>query len=160
MSIKIIEYVSDKKDSFENMCKTYFNDDLHCGWSEKVFRNKIFKHIEQELADNVIAICIVEKDSESIGFAIYQIDTPKSDWCKKRGWGFIREAYIKKEFRGCGYGRKLVEYIENDFIAMNIHNLYLQADEAMEFWLKCKYKDNGECDEEGMHTLIKDLSEI
>ncbi len=43
---------------------------------------------------------------------MYQIDSPKSDWCQKEGFGFIREIYINEELRNQGLGKILVDYAE------------------------------------------------
>ncbi len=154
----IKKYEETMQQDLLKMLITYLNDDLKCDWKERFIEKRIFKLFEEKWREEVVFIDVIEEDNQLVGFAIYQIDTPQSDWCKKQGWGFIREVYVQKEYRGLGYGYKLAKEVEQVFCEKNIKDVYLKTDDAILFWEKCNYVDIGEVDEEGMHTLTKKIS--
>ena len=150
-------YENTQRQEFLKMLITYFNDDMKCNWSSEFIEDKIFGLFEEKWSKKIIYIDVLEENKQLIGFAIYQIDTPQSDWCKKEGWGFVRELYIQKGYRQQGYGFKLVKNIERCLINKNVKDIYLNADDAIIFWNKCNYISTNEVDADGMYTLIKNV---
>ncbi|HEX3076917.1 MAG TPA: GNAT family N-acetyltransferase [Lachnospiraceae bacterium] len=82
-------------------------------------------------------------NGETVGFICYQIDTDKSDWCEREGWGFIKEIFINRTLRGKNYGVKLVYHAETKLYAKGVDHIYLTSDEAGEFWNLCGYRNTG-----------------
>ena len=150
-------YENTQRQEFLKMLITYFNDDMKCNWSSEFIEDKILGLFEEKRSKEILYIDVLEENKQLIGFAIYQIDTPQSDWCKKEGWGFVRELYIQKDYRKQGYGYKLVKNIERCLINKNVKDIYLNADDAIIFWNKCNYINTNEVDADGMYTLIKNV---
>lgn len=98
---------------------------------------------------------------EHVGFIIAQIDTPKSDWCKREGWGFIRECFVRPDFRRRGIARSLVSKVEKDIIDAGAKDIYLTSDEeAIAFWQSVGYLDSGSVYEKNMQKIyVKSIGE-
>ena len=150
-------YENTQRQEFLKMLITYFNDDMKFNWSSEFIEGKILGLLEEKRSKEILYIDVLEENKQLIGFAIYQIDTPQSDWCKKEGWGFVRELYIQKDYRKQGYGYKLVRNMERCLINKNVKDIYLNADDAIIFWNKCNYINTNEVDADGMYTLIKNV---
>ena len=150
-------YENTQRKEFLKMLITYLNDDMKFNWSSEFIEDKILGLFEEKWSKKILYIDVLEENKQLIGFAIYQIDTPQSDWCKKEGWGFVRELYIQKDYRKQGYGYKLVKNIERRLINENVKDIYLNADDAIIFWNKCNYINTNEVDSDGMYTLIKNV---
>ena len=97
---------------WRDMFVTYFVDDIKGGLTAEVVENRICNSILASYRSRLLSICIAGLNDKPMGFAIYQIDTPEIDWCKREGWGFIREFYIDGSCRGYGYGNRLCRYVE------------------------------------------------
>jgi len=97
-----------------------------------------------------IDLCLAE--GMAVGFALYQIDTPESDWCKRPGWGFLREFYIVPEQRRKGHGRALAAHAVAALREAGARQLYLTSEGAVAFWMRCGFTDEGP-DADGSHTL-------
>ena len=156
MGIYFKDYDQTMLQEFEEMLLCYFTDDIHSELSPDIIRKKIVCPIVESWERGTPSLCIACEDQTSVGFCIYQIDSPESDWCKKEGWGFIREFYIKKPFRGRGYGRKLAAFTEKMLFGRGVQNMYLTADDAIGFWQTCGYADSGTVNENGTHTMTKE----
>lgn len=124
---------------FNEMFSTYFRDDFKIEISDTKM-----EVICSEIADRVTSenawMDMLLVDSNLAGFIYYQIDNPKSDWCEREGWGFIREIYIKNDLRGKGLGTKLVAHVENELYNKGVRDIYLTSDEMGQFWNFCGYK--------------------
>ena len=150
-------YENTQRQEFLKMLITYFNDDMKLNWRSEFIEDKILGLFEEKWSKEILYIDVLEENKQLIGFAIYQIDTPQSDWCKKEGWGFVRELYIQKDYRKQGYGYKLVKNIERCLINKNVKDIYLNSDDAIIFWNKCNYINTNEVNADGMYTLIKNV---
>lgn len=80
---------------------------------EKLKHNLVEKTILKQYEKNIIFIDIIKSDNVC-GFIIYQIDSELSDWNIRTGCGYIREFYIKKEYRNKGFGSLLLSFAENN----------------------------------------------
>lgn len=79
-----------------------------------------------------------------IGFINYQIDSSCSDWCERAGWGFIREVYVRPEFRGTGRGGQLVRHAEGVLRGNGAKSIYLTSENTGSYWQAQGYKHFGE----------------
>lgn len=156
MNIHIKSYEESMRREWEDMFIAYFKDDLDDDLSEEIIRGKICDFILRQESRKIVSICVPELDGRMIGFGIYQIDKPESDWCKHEGWGFIREFYIVKKMRRQGYGSKLAAFIENELYRAGAERLYLTSDKgAVCFWEACGYRLCGEAGQNGTYEMTK-----
>ena len=118
------------------------------------------KSMVQSAADGIMPIDLICLGDSIIGFIMYQIDTPKSDWCQKEGYGCIREMYIQKDYRKQGYGKILVAHAENELKKLSAQHIYITADDdnSIAFWQCIGYADTGEiCEANNGNILIKQV---
>lgn len=129
--------------------------ELECGVPEEIIRGKLADLIDRQCASNIIQVDLVLEGSDCIGFSVYQIDTPESDWCKRPGWGFIREFYVIPAYRKQGTGAALAAHTEQALRAMGASQLYLTATEAVPFWQRCGWHLTEELCSNGQYILEK-----
>ena len=126
----IIEFLKEEK------CNEMFNLIKDC-FNLEVNDNNIKEIIKSE---NCKAIIMKNKD-ELIGTAI--IDT-LNDYIKNQKYYYINYVCIKKEYRGCGYSKKIMEYIEELARQDNISYIMLtsssQREIANKLYLSLDYK--------------------
>ena len=130
----IINYDRDKYPQFVDMLVEYFDD-----IPEHITRGKILDLLHSKQQQSIIQIALCLDNQKPIGFTIYQIDCPESDWCKRPGWGFIREFYISPEYRNKGFGSQLAAYSEIELQRLGAKQLYVTAETSIGFWEKCGY---------------------
>ncbi len=157
MHIEIKDYSPSMKELFLSLFFRYAREDLGDNHSEETLKNKIGDGIflqNWERGINRIALAFV--GSRPTGFAIYQVDSEESDWCKRPGWGFIREFCVSPPCRRRGIGRALVAYAEKA-LAPETDRLYLTAhdQDAAGFWRACGYRETGEIDKNGNAVMEK-----
>ena len=154
--MNITPYAPHLRRSFEEMLVAYFVHDLNSDIPEEIVRGKLMDLITGQLQDGTYHLAIALEAEGPMGFSIYQIDTPGSDWCKRPGWGFIREFYIKKEYRKQGFGRTLAEFTEAELRSLGAERLYLTADPAViPFWESCGWKNTPEICTNDLNILVK-----
>lgn len=126
----IIEFLKEEK------CNEMFNLIKDC-FNLEVNDNNIKEIIKSE---NCKAIIMKNKD-ELIGTAI--IDT-LNDYIKNQKYYYINYVCIKKEYRGCGYSKKIMEYIEElarqDNISYIMLTSSIQREIANKLYLSLDYK--------------------
>ena len=148
-------YTSDRKPQLAELLTAYFleiSDDL----SEDIIREKLTDFIHQQHQKGVISISFVLDGTASAGFSIYQIDTPESDWCKRPGWGFIREFYITPYARRQGFGSQLAAHTQQRLQEMGAAKLYLTSDPAaLAFWQNQGWRYTDDLCSNGLHYLEK-----
>lgn len=155
LKLSICKYTKADYDSFKDMFETCFKQDYKIELTESQI-DEICTSITQQVADNIIYLDLLFLNEIAKGFVCYQIDSPKSDWCEKEGWGCIRELYISRDCRKKGYGRILVCYSENELRKNLAYEIYLTSDDTKEFWIKLGYSDTGEiCKKNGSPILEK-----
>lgn len=152
--MNIIPYEQAFRPQFESMLCAYFRE-IGGDIPEHIIRGKLLDLFQNQQSRQIIHIALAVSHGTPVGFSIYQIDTPESDWCKRPGWGFIREFYIAPEYRLCGYGRQLACYSEAHLRSLGAAQLYLTADDAVEFWQHCGYQNSREICSNNLEILVK-----
>jgi len=71
---------------------------------------KILARIAEMLYQGDFWVYLARENRALCGFIIAQIDSEGKDWCKRPGWGFIRELYVLPGHRGKGIAKELVAY--------------------------------------------------
>jgi len=141
-------------DAFAQMVGVYFIEDL----KEPLNNNPpigMCKAMTQSVKDAITYLDILHIDDSPMGFIMYQVDSPKSNWCEKEGYGFIREMYIHKDYRKQGYGKTLVAHAESELKRLSVPHIYLTSSNDA-FWLSVGYASTGEtCEKNNNHILIK-----
>lgn len=154
----IIPHTPEYRDAFEEMLAEYFIRDLNGDIPEDIIRQKLLPHIEGYLEKGIIQVDLILEQDVPAGFSIYQIDTPDSDWCKRPGWGFIREFHITPNYRGKGFGRALAAHTEQQLRTRGAESMYLTSDNAVSFWESCGWRKSGEICSNGLEILTKNGS--
>lgn len=154
-----IETYSEKyRDEFIKMFVTYSVDDLKMQEEDPrltaVFiEEKIAPFFIRQMERGHHTIDLAIKNGVPVGFSVWQIDHPESDWCKRPGWGFIREFYIERTHRRCGFGRMLAENTVKRLQVAGAEELYLTTANVT-FWTACGFAETGEqCN--GLQILIR-----
>ena len=135
--MNILDYNAALRSQFEELLITYFTVDLNSDIPEDIIRGKLMDLISKQTEDGVIHVAIATENDSAIGFSIYQIDSAESDWCKRPGWGFIREFYVVTAYRHQGFGTALAAYSEEKLLQLGTRQIYLTSDDAADFWLYC-----------------------
>lgn len=145
MNYSIRKLTKNDYEIFADMFIDYFVNDIGIKYDvEKLKKNLVKNTIIKQYERNIIFIDIIKKD-KICGFIIYQIDSELSDWNLKTGYGYIREFYIAKDYRGKGLGTLLVENAENSLKSLGVDNVYLTSAESeavKNFYVKNKYTTN------------------
>jgi len=140
----VYPYNQTMKKALIEMMASYFPE-VDAGIPEEIIRGKLFELIQGQHEAGIVHIFVGFSGAEAIGFSFFQIDNPKSDWCKRPGWGLIREFYIRPEFRRKGRGRQLESQTVKTLQKMGAEQLYLTADsKAIPFWVYCGWENTGE----------------
>lgn len=142
-NIEIIAYTENDLMDFKRMFANYFRDDFNIDISDEGL-DKLCNKISEDVLSCVLFLELMKVNGLCVGFINSQIDSAKSDWNEREGWGFIRETYIQKKYRGKGLGKRLVDRAESNFLKMNVKKVYLTSDDSKEFWLSCGYKFTGD----------------
>lgn len=159
MSFVIKEYDPSMRKDFEEQFIDYNNNDLRMQEedpriTDQVLREKIVPLFigVQERGAGSIALCYV--NGVCAGFVCFQVDSEQSDWCKRPGWGLIREFRIAPEFRRQGCGKALAAYAV-DRLRERADRLYLTAHDAaaVSFWETCGFLSTGVVNENGTITM-------
>ncbi len=129
-------YSKSKRAQLSDMMTAYMTE-LKCDIPEEIIRGKLADIIDRQCESGIIRVDLAIEGAACIGFSVYQIDSPDSDWCKRPGWGFIREFYVLPACRKQGTGKKLSEHTEQELRSMGAGQLYLTATDAAPFWQKC-----------------------
>jgi len=104
---------------------------------------KILSIIAESLAQGDFWVYLAREKGRLCGFVIAQIDGEGKDWCKRPGWGFIREIYVLPGFRSKGIAGKLVRRAEASMLKAGVSQIYLTTD-LSGFWEGLGYKNSGE----------------
>ncbi len=146
----IIDLSQNEIASFKDLFCDYF-DELKCDIPKDVLVTRVLDGlILEEYKNGILFIKIIKNNSMVTGFIIYQVDSEKSDWNKRPGWGFIREFYIIPSYRNTGLGSKMLDKIETHLKMIGVEKIYLTSDEneqTKKFYLKNGYFDELEIDE-------------
>jgi GNAT superfamily N-acetyltransferase len=141
-NVNIRPFCSHDLSDFKGMFCTYFRSDVKINISDQELESVCHEIADRSLSCSIY-VDVLLVDEKSVGFVIYQIDNPKSDWCEREGWGFIREIYIHGSFRGNGLGAQLVAHTETALYEKGAEHIYLTCDEAAGFWNLRGYRNSG-----------------
>lgn len=147
-------FLPEDKPAVVGMLHTYFVDDLKKDWPRDVVE-RIAEFIVFQCSEGIIDVLLLCQKAQPVGFAICQVDAPDSDWCKREGWGLIREFYIEPRYRLSGKGRFLAGQTESLLREKQAEQVYLTTSGALAFWLRCGYRIESLDENEKMYTLIK-----
>jgi len=154
-NMKIRKFTDSDFDAFAQMVGVYFIEDL----KDPLNNNPpvgMCKAMTQNVKAGIIYLDLLLLDDTPIGFIMYQVDSPKSNWCEKEGYGFIREMYIHKDHRKQGYGKIVVAHAESELKKLFVPYIYLTSSNDP-FWLSVGYANTGEiCEKNNHHILIKE----
>lgn len=130
----IERYSAQYRDTFVSMMTACFTEDYALDLTVADVRHKVSPHFLELDAREISPILLAFRDGAPVGFAIYQIDSPRSDWCERVGWGFVRECYVVPEARRVGVATQLIRAVERRLTESGATDAYLTADDAVEFW--------------------------
>ena len=150
----ILPYSPDYRPQLEDLMVAYMTE-LDCGIPEDIIRTRIFDLIQNHLDAGILRIDLALSDHVPVGFSVYQIDRPDSDWCKRPGWGFIREFYVVPGSRRQGTGRQLASHTEQMLRQWGAGQLYLTSTSASTFWQTCGWTLTQELCSNGQFILEK-----
>lgn len=137
-----------------NMMADYMAE-LDCDIPEDIIYGKLADLIDRQFTSGIIRVDLATENEIPIGFSVYQIDTAESDWCKRPGWGFIREFYVVPAYRKSGTGSALAAHTELQLRNMGTKALYLTSTDAVPFWRKCGWRLTEELCSNGQYILEK-----
>ncbi len=143
MTIK--QYEPSMKTNLVQLMTAYFPE-VNADIPQYIIETKLIELIESQIESHLLNAAIAFEKDIPVGFSIFQIDRPESDWCKREGWGFIREFYIVPEYRRRHFGTELAHYSVQKLKEMDAHGLYLTSDTssmAESFWLSCGWAKTG-----------------
>jgi len=153
-NMEIRKFTDSDFDAFAQMVGVYFIEDL----KETLYNNppiEMCKAMIQSVKDGITYLDLLHLDNTPIAFIMYQVDSLKSNWCEKEGYGFIREMYIRKDHRKQGYGKILVAHAEKELKKLSVPHIYLTSSNDP-FWLSVGYANTGEvCKKNNNNILIK-----
>ncbi len=147
-------YAHSMKDQFSQLLADYFTE-IHSDIPEHIIRGKLMDLIHSQQESGILRVDLLVTETKPIGFSIYQIDTPESDWCKRPGWGFIREFYVAPACRLQGFGGALAAHSEKQLRDMGAEHLYLTADDGIPFWKHCGWQETEEISSNDLRILEK-----
>lgn len=150
----IIPYTTDQKHTMAALMADYM-EELECNIPREIVFGKLADLIDRQCSERIILMDLAMENSDCIGFSVYQIDSPESDWCKRPGWGFVREFYIAPAYRKNGTGRDLARHTEIQLCALGAKKLYLTSTEAVPFWQKCGWSLTETLCSNGQYILEK-----
>ncbi len=153
--MSIIEFTPAYETQWAGLFTFYFLEDGTCNLSEDTIRSRLCPFILGQWEKGIVRIALLFADDAPIGFSIYQIDDPASDWCKRPGWGFIREFFITPGHRMQGYGKALAAYTETQLRSMGAAKIYLTSEDAIGFWIACGYGNTNEICSNDLLVLTK-----
>ena len=156
--MKFEQYSDKYKKQFEDAFVDYFIDDLGAPLPEEGVRTKVVSSFRELNAKGVApTILAIDDEGGLAGFVIFQIDSEKSDWNDRPGWGFIRECHVNKGWRRRGVGTALVTIACNVMKQSGAAEAYLTTEKDFEFWEHAGFTRTGEQAPNGGEVLTKKL---
>jgi len=132
----IIPYSNQYKTALAGRMNDYMTE-LNCNVPEEIIHGELSDLIDHQCQQKIIHVDLVMIEQTIAGFSVYQLDTPESDWCKRPGWGFIREFYVVPQFRKLGIGKLLAAHTESALRTLGAAHLYLTSTDGVPFWQCC-----------------------
>lgn len=101
--------------------------------------NGIFTEMNDCIGKYNMKTLVILFNGKTIGFIQFQKDE-LLNWFFKEQIGFIREFYIDSQYRGKGYGSRLIELALKWFKDEGIKKVLLTSDTADAFYIKLGFK--------------------
>lgn len=141
-----ISPVTDKTQSeFENLFTLYYNE---LGCDEDV-PHLLKEYVLPDLKAGLISADVLRDGEKFVGFTIYQLDDVDNEWCRREGWGDIREIFVLPAHRRQGLGKFMLLTAEFRLKERGVKECYcLPSDGTEEFFAKCGYSRANLYDEE------------
>ncbi len=153
--VEIVEYSEDKRREFKLIFDTYFNKEIHFLISAAELDEMVLQ-IEKDIAQHDMWLYLLYYDGVLSGFSLFQIDSHKTKWRLRPGWGFIREFYVSPKIRRGGLGTRLYLKTEEVYKNKKVKNVYLTArNRAKKFWRSAGFEFKGEICEKNDYDIFE-----
>ncbi|MGN0817689.1 MAG: GNAT family N-acetyltransferase [Candidatus Coproplasma sp.] len=130
-----------KKDEFYRLFTEYY-DELGC---EDDAEHLLDEYVLADYLCGLLSIDLIDDGDRTVGFIIYQIDGIENEWCKKEGFGDVREIYVSPSARRKGLGKFMLFSAEMKLKESGAKQAYaLPCEGSEEFFAACGYTDGGE----------------
>lgn len=140
----------------EDFCKLFcaYYDELGC---EDDAEHLLEEYVLPDCLCGLLSIDLIDEDGETAGFVIYQTDGIENEWCRKEGFGDVREIYVAPSLRRRGLGKFMLFTAEMKLKESGAAQAYaLPCEGAEEFFAACGYKDSGEyCEDTDCNYYLK-----
>ena len=156
MEFKIEKIQEQDKEIFKEMLLDYLH--IEEEKRQEVAINLVENWIFVTEKKKIVYIDMAKIEDECIGFVIYQIDCKESDWCKRPGWGFIRELCVLEKYRQLGVGTQLLSHAESKLKALKPKGIYLTSEESWhvkKFYTKNGYENTHVRDDENGEEIFE-----
>lgn len=142
-----------KKDEFCALFSAYYAE-LGC---DEDTGHLLEEYVLPDYLCGLLSIDMLDDGDETVGFIIYQIDGIENEWCKKQGFGDVREIYVAPSHRRQGLGRFMLFSAELKLKEAGAKQAFALPFEGTEsFFAACGYADGGEyCEELDCNYYIK-----
>lgn len=105
------------------------------------------EYVVPDVKAGLVRAELLDDENGACGFILYQTDAIDNEWCRKEGWGDIREIYIRPNRRRKGLGKFLLYTAEMKLSESGTTKAYaLPAESSEKFFSACGYSDSGETD--------------
>ena len=112
----------------------------------------------EKVVSGEISGCFAKDGQETIGFALWAIDTEDFAFREMPGSGTILEIGLIPAYRAAGLGKRLVAYVEDRLLQNQIVQCYVSAyGPAQQFWSGCGYAETGTTAHNGLPIMVKSL---
>ncbi len=154
-----IERYNDKyKEQFKDAFVDYFVTDFGAPFDTEVIRGQICQSFLDLDQSDIAPILVATHEDQLVGFLSFQIDSEKSNWNERPGWGFLRELYVRRDLRRCGVGTALGQVALDVLAKSGATQCYLTTDSAFEFWESVGFTRTGEMAPNGSEMLERQLA--
>lgn len=119
-------------ENFKKAFKVYFAE---LGITIKDW-DALFQEINAEKGN--IAYIRIDENNEVMGFIQFRVEV-LTNWFFQESVGFIREFWIKNNYRNKGFGSELLAKAEAYFLEQGIRKTILTSDTAEAFYIKHGY---------------------
>ncbi len=118
------------------------------------------EYVVADLKAGLLSVYLLDEGEKTVGFVIFQTDRAENEWCKKAGWGDVRELYVEPSSRGKGLGKFMLLTAEMFLRESGAKDCYcLPAEGTEAFFLSCGYAESEErCEEMDCPFFTKDIS--
>ncbi len=129
------QYSSGDLPAFSDLVTHYYLEDLGAPFSEEQVRATAVDQFSRLAQRGAAPIVLAVHEDTPVGFVIFQIDSPGSDWNDRPGWGFVRELYVAPTFRGQGVGSTLLAIAAQVLSESGAQDAYaLATPDSLGFW--------------------------